>query len=267
MPGEGVHSVIVAADSSALVATDRRLLILRHGRLLSGWAVGRNSMVIDYANLSGIEFERGILHAMVVIRGPGLPVGPVDHKRDWNAIRVYASNKADQKAVEEIRRHISLAHNPHRVVPTMESPPQSRDVVVQRLDQLKALLDEELITDEEYTEAILVFSYPGRTQADAATLFARHSQNLSAQGYRPISQSWGEGRPGAGRVLMLGEIAESIRPNGFLTITYERERPTAAAGGPVGLVDRLTQLGEAHRLGLITEEEFAAQRQKAIETL
>ena len=119
--------------------------------------------------------------------------------------------------------------------------------------------------DETYTEAILVFSYPGRTQADAATLFARHSQSLWTQGYRPISQSWGEGRPGAGRVLMLGEIAESIRPNGFLTVTYERERPVVAAATPVGLVDRLTQLAEAHRLGLITDEEFAAQRQKAIE--
>jgi len=122
------------------------------------------------------------------------------------------------------------------------------------------------VPPETYTDLILVFSYPGRTQADAATLFGQHAQQLSSQGYRPVSQSWADGRPGAARVWALGIFATAIRPNGYLTVTYERESAGATANASGTLVDRLTQIAEVRRLGLITEEEFAAQRQRILDS-
>jgi len=54
--------------------------------------------------------------------------------------------------------------------------------------------------------------------------------------------------------------------NGYLTVTYERESAGATANASGTLVDRLTQIAEVRRLGLITEEEFAAQRQRILDS-
>jgi hypothetical protein len=74
--------------------------------------------------------------------------------------------------------------------------------------------------DAEGAPAIVVFSYPGRTQADAAILFQEHAGRLAKDGYTPVAQSWGEGRAGLGRVFAIGEYANTLRPKGFLTVTY-----------------------------------------------
>lgn len=72
--------------------------------------------------------------------------------------------------------------------------------------------------------AVLVRTYKGRTQADAASLFASEAAVLARKGFRPTSQSWGDGRPGAGRIIALGVLASSARPDGMLTVTYTRSR-------------------------------------------
>ena len=69
-------------------------------------------------------------------------------------------------------------------------------------------------------DPVVVMSYPGRTQADAAEMFARHAREMAAMGYAPVSQSWAEGRPGAARLFSLGAAASVIKPKGFLTVTY-----------------------------------------------
>ncbi len=68
---------------------------------------------------------------------------------------------------------------------------------------------------------ILVRNYHGRSQADASVLFSDEAQVLATKGYVPISPSWAEGRPGLGRVLAIGLLANSIRPEGTLTVTYK----------------------------------------------
>ena len=72
--------------------------------------------------------------------------------------------------------------------------------------------------------ATIVRSYAGRTQADAADLFAREAPRLAQVGYAPISQSWGDGRAGIARVLTLGLLANALRPDGFLTVTFARSQ-------------------------------------------
>ncbi len=103
---------------------------------------------------------------------------------------------------------------------------------------------------------IVVYSYPGRTQADAAGLFAKHANNLAARGYHSTGQSWAEGRPGVGRVIALGLFANSIRPKGYLTVTYQRIAPAPTASA----LDLLARLGELRDAGVLTEDEFQAKK-------
>lgn len=76
--------------------------------------------------------------------------------------------------------------------------------------------------EPEPNEPVAVYSYPGRTQADAAVAFAEHAIRLASLGYRPVAQSWADGRPGLARVFTLGLAAQALRPAGYLTVTYQR---------------------------------------------
>lgn len=107
---------------------------------------------------------------------------------------------------------------------------------------------------------VLVFSYPGRTQADAAQRFATHAQLLGRKGYRPIAQSWAEGRPGVGRVLMIGDAAGLIRPKGFLTVTYQLAAVAQPGGASPDLIDHIRRLGELRDQGVLTTAEFEAKK-------
>jgi hypothetical protein len=124
------------------------------------------------------------------------------------------------------------------------------------------LLGRLLVTyTKEAPVPIIVWSYPGRTQVDAGEVYAKHALELAVEGYVPISQSWAEGRPGAGRVLMIGLFASSIRPKGFLTVTYRlepaKEAPTALAPDPI---DQIQRLGKLRDSGVLTVQEFEAKK-------
>ena len=112
------------------------------------------------------------------------------------------------------------------------------------------------------TGPIAVFSYPGRTQADASQVFLTHARELAARGYSPVAQSWGEGRPGAVRYLLLGLDSIAIRPKGFLTVTYKRAEPAAEPAPATGPnpIEQIRQLGQLRDAGLITPEEFEAKK-------
>jgi hypothetical protein len=154
--------------------------------------------------------------------------------------------------------------------------PRCQQVASQLLDALERMIAPELASP------VAVFSYPGRTQADAGALFAGHAKDLASQGYRPTAQSWGEGRPGWGRVFAVGELSTAIRPKGFLTVTYERRSevsvaPVAtptAANLPQAVEDarsrteqRLATLERLHSRGAITDEEFALRRTRILDEI
>ncbi len=68
---------------------------------------------------------------------------------------------------------------------------------------------------------VIVRLYPGRTQTDAAGLYAEEAIYLARHGYMPVAQSWATGQPGLGRILALGPFfAVALRPKGALTVTY-----------------------------------------------
>ena len=78
-------------------------------------------------------------------------------------------------------------------------------------------------TPEPPSGEVVVLSYPGRTQADAAVAFQQDAQRMASHGYVPVSQSWAEGRPGVARVVAIGVFSTAIRPAGYLTVTYRKQ--------------------------------------------
>ena len=59
----------------------------------------------------------------------------------------------------------------------------------------------------------------------------------------------------------------AIRPNGFLTVTYQRVGMDAILPREAGgIVERLKKLDEARDLELITEGEYAAQRRRILDS-
>ena len=77
----------------------------------------------------------------------------------------------------------------------------------------------------------------------------------------PVSQSWAEGRPGVGRILAIGLLAGSIRPKGYLTVTYTlRETPATETTTPPDPIDQIRRLGDLRAAGLISDTEYETKR-------
>jgi hypothetical protein len=91
---------------------------------------------------------------------------------------------------------------------------------------------------DEDLPGTLIRTYPGRTQHDATELFAYEARLLALRGYQPTAQSWADGRPGIRRVVTVGMLASSLRPDGSLTVTYVRNPP---ASPPAASLERDTK--------------------------
>jgi hypothetical protein len=119
---------------------------------------------------------------------------------------------------------------------------------------------------DDGAKPVVVWSYPGRTQADAAALFATHAVEMAQRGYRPVAQSWADGRPGAARVLAIGLVAGSLRPNGYLTVTYSLDQPGSDTQreDPIELIRRLGGLRDG---GHLTDQEYAQKKAELLERL
>jgi hypothetical protein len=99
-----------------------------------------------------------------------------------------------------------------------------------RTDGLSEAMDAERANPtpgDGFLDPVVVVSYPGRTQADAAQIFAKHASELAASGYVPVSQSWAEGRPGIGRAFMMGRRRGPDQTKG---LPHGHLRPTGVEG-------------------------------------
>jgi hypothetical protein len=118
-------------------------------------------------------------------------------------------------------------------------------------------------------------------QTEAAAAMARDAEGMARQGYTPTSQSYSEGSWGCGAwflaflavVLLVGLIALVYmavnKPDGVLTVTYERRAAPAAPAAPAAASpsDRLRDLDKLRSEGLLTDEEYAAKRSEIISAL
>jgi hypothetical protein len=133
--------------------------------------------------------------------------------------------------------------------------------------------------------------YHGSQQADAVAAFRRDAENLSLEGYHPVSQSWAAGQWGCGAfviaiVLMIVLVGFLIflyllivKPEGTLTVTYARAATLIESQAPpvstpaqaepqvasAPLAARLAELSAAHDAGHLTDEEYAAKRAEILE--
>ncbi len=74
---------------------------------------------------------------------------------------------------------------------------------------------------DPWVDPVVVRVYPGRTQTDAAALYAEEAVSLALAGYLPVAHSWAVGEPRVGRVLALGMVgAAALRPRGALVVSY-----------------------------------------------
>jgi hypothetical protein len=72
----------------------------------------------------------------------------------------------------------------------------------------------------------IVRSYKAKSQERAIKAFSRDAANLALEGYEPVSQSWGDGRGGCLRFILLGGIGALVfKPKGTLVVTYLQKQP------------------------------------------
>lgn len=113
--------------------------------------------------------------------------------------------------------------------------------------------------------SILVRSYPGRTQADAAAVYAEEAALLAQAGYQPVTQSWGEGRAGVARTAAIELYANVLRPRGFLTVAYARSgvsRPPSASRATKRCPDCAEEVLAGAKICRFCRHEFSTQEQE-----
>lgn len=81
---------------------------------------------------------------------------------------------------------------------------------------------------------VVVRVYPGKTQADAAKMVEADAAHAARYGYSPVSQGWSEGRPGIGRVVMIGFYSLLFKPAGYLSVTYTKAQSAGRAAAEQG---------------------------------
>jgi hypothetical protein len=70
---------------------------------------------------------------------------------------------------------------------------------------------------------------------------------------------------------MIGEFANTIRPKGFLTVTYEKAEPVRSqvrsapsSRPPDDRISQLRQLAELRDSGVLTDEEFHSEKARIL---
>jgi hypothetical protein len=148
-PGEEVTLAIPGESGSALVATNRRVLLYKRG-ITAGSAFGKQLNSWDYSMISGVEAKQAMTTKTIILQIPGaLPVtkigrfdkGPQSVWEAPNALMVNISNF--DRAIATLRRLIEE----HRHA---ANPSQVASDPVEQLKQWAALRDQGVLTDEEF---------------------------------------------------------------------------------------------------------------------
>ena len=126
---------------------------------------------------------------------------------------------------------------------------------------------------------VLIRTYRGHSQADAAVKFRGDAEKLASVGYRPTSQSWAQGSYGCGSflvALLLAVVLVGIlifiymlfvKPEGTLTVTYQLQDAATPIGGSAStssVADDLARLADLRAKGILSDEEFAAKKKQLL---
>ena len=160
-PGEHVAVALSAEQKWGLVATDRRVFIVKWGNL-AGSTFGKQVNSWNYAQISGLEDRRQMTSRALILQVPGAnPVvkfGRLDGGSGsvWeapNAIMVDKKSPEVDQAVTEIRRLIGEHQRPNASAPAPSNSSASSpaDDSIDQLRRLAQLRDEGVLTEEEFS--------------------------------------------------------------------------------------------------------------------
>lgn len=107
---------------------------------------------------------------------------------------------------------------------------------------------------------VVVRTYPGDSHDQAIALFTEDAAALARQGYEVVSQSWASYQASAAERAMWVD-----RPSaGYLSVTYRLRSAPPQSPALRTLTDRLRELDDARRSGLLTEAEYADKRARLL---
>ena len=159
LPGETIRAVLGGNGSAqVLIATDRRLLVVKVG-ILTGSTGGGRTTAFNYADVTAIQIQLGITNGSLSVQSPGY--GATQTGDFWNSRNqqdplklpnvIIWSNRHDKifaKELSWVRSKVDEARNP---APT----PGASDVgdVAQQIVNLAQLHLSGFLTDEEFSAA------------------------------------------------------------------------------------------------------------------
>jgi|APLak6261664116_1056043.scaffolds.fasta_scaffold27096_2 uncharacterized membrane protein len=124
-------------------------------------------------------------------------------------------------------------------------------------------------------EPIVVKTYRG-TESEAISKFKKDAVLMSSMGYTPTNQVWVAGKYSGMSFfialllcfVLLGFLIFIymliVKPDGSLTVTYQRQVKNKSKETNSSVADEIKKLSELHQAGVLTLEEFQAQKQKLL---
>jgi len=137
------------------------------------------------------------------------------------------------------------------------------------------------MSTEKEKKKVIVKTYRGNEEG-AIALFKNDSKLMAEKGYFPKNQVWVPGRYSGfsffiaiilcivlvGILIFLYMLI--VKPDGALTVTYElaeAEQKTNSEHNGILVSDEIKKLSELHNSGILTDDEFTAQKQKLLNLL
>ena len=170
MPDEPINVVIRGAGSAAIIGTDRRAFIYKHG-MLAGATFGHKLASFAYENIVGIEVHTGAMSGAVVIHVPGAASvstsywqnGKSDPHKAYNAIPIVRPFVSAQQGAAVLRalvaNYTSRSYERQPPAPQAPVPSSNPDPAVapqadllDTLRKLAELRDAGVLTPEEFEE-------------------------------------------------------------------------------------------------------------------
>jgi hypothetical protein len=162
VPGEEVMVVVRGTGSAAIIGTDRRAFIYKHG-MMAGATFGHKLASFEYENVVGIEVHTGALSGAVVIHVPGAASvstsywqnAKSDPHKAYNAIPIVRPYGPAQAGAAQLRALISEHSSSKRLdsapltpaVPIAHPPEPDPLEALRKLGELR---DAGVVTPEEF---------------------------------------------------------------------------------------------------------------------
>jgi hypothetical protein len=155
MPGEEIRVIIRGDMESAMAVTDRRIFIFKKG-YFSGVAGGEKLGSWELRNLTGIQFETGVITGVLALQGAGIEAGEVSTSGGIDARKAAHTLYLNRSNFDEAREGVpvlrQLMTDAHHMPASTAAASGSAKSPAEQLRELADLRDSGLVTPEEFEE-------------------------------------------------------------------------------------------------------------------